>query len=114
LQGRHYADPVQHPEHAESPSEINNDSTGRRARDGPTLVRILKPLLRDGLVVAPAEERVKRRFRLTLTEKGRERFEQATVHWRAAQANFEVVFGQQQAVHLRNELFRVTRDVPNA
>ncbi|MHB9837363.1 MarR family winged helix-turn-helix transcriptional regulator [Paraburkholderia terrae] len=81
--------------------------------DRTTLVRILKPLLRDGLVMAPAEERVKRRLRLTLTEKGHERFEQATVHWRAAQANFEVSFGQQQAVHLRNELFRVTRDVPN-
>ncbi len=80
--------------------------------DRTTLVRILKPLLRDGLVVAPPEERLSRRLRLMLTEKGHERLEQATAHWRAAQANFEVVFGREQAVNLRNELFRITRDVP--
>jgi len=81
--------------------------------DRTTLVRVLKPLLRDGLVVAPTEERLKRRLRLMLTEKGRARLEQAAAHWRAAQADFEVVFGREQAVHLRNELFRITRDVPN-
>ena len=81
--------------------------------DRTTLVRILKPLLRDGLVVAPAEERLNRRLRLTLTEKGHERLEQATAHWHAAQANFELIFGREQAVHLRNELFRITRDVPS-
>ncbi|MBN3761892.1 MarR family winged helix-turn-helix transcriptional regulator [Burkholderia sp. Ac-20365] len=81
--------------------------------DRTTLVRILKPLLRDGLVVAPAEERLNRRLRLMLTEKGRERLEQATAHWHAAQANFELIFGREQAVHLRNELFRITRDVPS-
>jgi DNA-binding MarR family transcriptional regulator len=80
--------------------------------DRTTLVRVLKPLLRDGFVVAPIEERLKRRLRLILTEMGREKLEQATVHWRAAQAHFEVVFGHQQAVHLRNELFRITRNVP--
>ena len=80
--------------------------------DRTTLVRILKPLLRDGLVVAPPEERLSRRLRLMLTEKGHDRLEQATAHWRAAQANFEVVFGREQAVNLRNELFRITRDVP--
>jgi DNA-binding MarR family transcriptional regulator len=82
--------------------------------DRTTIVRVLKPLLRDGLVVAPAEERLSRRLRLILTAKGYERLEQATAHWCAAQADFEVVFGRQQAMHLRNELFRITRDVPNA
>ncbi|WP_109483662.1 MarR family transcriptional regulator [Paraburkholderia sp. C35] len=81
--------------------------------DRTTLVRVLKPLLRDGLVVAPAEERLSRRLRLTLTGQGHERLERATAHWRAAQANFELVFGRQQAMHLRDELFRITRDVPN-
>ena len=54
--------------------------------DRTTLVRVLKPLIRDGLVVAPIEERLKRRLRLMLTEKGHERFERAAAHWRAVVA----------------------------
>jgi DNA-binding MarR family transcriptional regulator len=82
--------------------------------DRTTLVRVLKPLLRDDLVVAPAEEQSSRRLRLMLTERGRNKLDQATAHWRAAQASFEFSFGQQQAEHLRSELFRITRDVAKA
>jgi DNA-binding MarR family transcriptional regulator len=81
--------------------------------DRTTLVRVLKPLLRDVLVDAPADRQGDRRLRLMLTEKGREKLGEATVHCRAAQAAFEQTFGQQQAAYLRSELFRITRDVVN-
>ena len=80
--------------------------------DRTTLVRVLKPLQRDGFVVAPAEARCRRRLCLMLTGRGHEKLAQAAVHWGDAQANFERTFGQQQATHLRSELFRITRDVP--
>jgi DNA-binding MarR family transcriptional regulator len=78
--------------------------------DRTTLVRVLKPLLRDGLVATYAEGQGDRRLRLMLTERGREKISEATVYWRAAQASFESTFGHDEAAHLRSELFRVTRD----
>jgi DNA-binding MarR family transcriptional regulator len=79
--------------------------------DRTSLVRALKPLLRDRLVAEAAEEHGKRRLRLALTDSGCAKLEEAAAHWRAAQASFEGSFGQQQAMDLRNELFRITRDV---
>ena len=79
--------------------------------DRTTLVRALQPMLRRGLVTAPAEEHGNGRLRLILTASGAAKLEQAAVHWAAAQASFERSFGQQQAAHLRDELFRMTSDV---
>ncbi|TKC88708.1 MarR family transcriptional regulator [Trinickia terrae] len=79
--------------------------------DRTTLVRALQPLLRRGLVVAPAEGQSNRRLRVVLTRRGLAKLDEAAAHWAAAQASFERSFGQQQAAHLRNELFRMTGDV---
>lgn len=82
--------------------------------DRTTLVRVLKPLLRDGFVsTLPDHDRSDRRMRVALTETGLEKLHQAMVHWRAAQTAFEQTFGPAQAAHLRSELFRITRDVLN-
>jgi DNA-binding MarR family transcriptional regulator len=95
------------------PESTMIELAGALVMDRTTLVRVLKPLLRDDLVAASAEGQGDRRLRLTLTEKGRERMREATAYWRAAQASFESTFGQQEAAHLRSELFRVTRDASN-
>jgi len=79
-----------------------------------TLVRALRPLLRDGLVADVAEPDAggcPRRRRLTLTPAGRARLRDAHVYWRAAQDEFEHRFGARRAAWLRRELFRVTRAV---
>jgi len=84
-----------------------------------TLVRALRPLLRDGLIAdaADAVDRAEaaggcaRRRRFALTPAGRARLRDANVHWRAAQDEFEHRFGARRAAWLRRELFRVTRAV---
>lgn len=80
--------------------------------DRTTLVRALKPLLRRALVVTPPEEQSNRRLRVVLTANGSAKLDAAAAHWAAAQASFEDSFGQQQASHLRSELFRMTSDLP--
>ncbi|KVN29525.1 MarR family transcriptional regulator [Burkholderia pyrrocinia] len=82
--------------------------------DRTTLVRVLKPLLRRGLVAAPAEGRNHRRLQVVLTPQGAKKLDEAAVHWAAAQASFEREFGPQEAAHLRRELFRMTRDAPDS
>ncbi|NTX28047.1 MarR family transcriptional regulator [Burkholderia pyrrocinia] len=82
--------------------------------DRTTLVRALKPLLRRGLVAAPAEGKRHRRLQVVLTAHGSKKLAEAAVHWAAAQASFERDFGSQQAAHLRRELFRMTHDASDS
>ena len=79
--------------------------------DRTTLVRALRPLLRDGFVASESDWRVNRRLQLALTDSGRVKLDEAMMHWRAAQDEFERKFGRHQAALLRRELFRITRDV---
>lgn len=76
-----------------------------------TLVRALRPLLRSALVTDTAGAADCRRRCLALTPKGRARLNEAGVHWRAAQDEFERRFGPQRAAWLRRELLRITRAV---
>ncbi|MGF6639475.1 MarR family winged helix-turn-helix transcriptional regulator [Paraburkholderia sp. MM6662-R1] len=73
-----------------------------------TLVRAMKPLQRDGLVLAEAADHDKRTLLFSLTEKGETTFDQASVAWRAAQDEFEKKFGRARAKTLRTELFSIT------
>ncbi|MBB5464569.1 DNA-binding MarR family transcriptional regulator [Paraburkholderia sp. Clong3] len=73
-----------------------------------TLVRAMKPLQRDGLVLAEAADHDNRTLLFSLTEKGKTTFDQASVAWRAAQDEFEKKFGRARAKTLRTELFSIT------
>ncbi|WP_233852696.1 MarR family winged helix-turn-helix transcriptional regulator [Paraburkholderia sp. HD33-4] len=73
-----------------------------------TLVRAMKPLQRDGLVLADAADHDNRTLLFSLTEKGETTFDQASVAWRAAQEEFEKKFGRARAKTLRAELFSIT------
>ncbi|MBB5497901.1 MarR family winged helix-turn-helix transcriptional regulator [Paraburkholderia sp. MM5384-R2] len=73
-----------------------------------TLVRAMKPLQRDGLVLAEAADHDNRTLLFSLTEKGETTFDQASVAWRAAQDEFEKKFGRARAKTLRTELFSIT------
>ena len=79
--------------------------------DRTTLVRALRPLQRNGLVANEANGNGVRRLELTLTASGHARLEEAMVYWRLARDEFQRQFGQQQAAALRDELFRLTREV---
>jgi DNA-binding MarR family transcriptional regulator len=79
--------------------------------DRTALLRALKPLLSNGFVASDPVGRLNRRLQLALTANGRAKLDEAMVHWRTAQEEFERKFGPQQAALLRRELFRITRDV---
>jgi DNA-binding MarR family transcriptional regulator len=73
-----------------------------------TLVRALKPLQRDGLIVSEASEHDGRTYLFSLSDAGRHLFEQAAAAWREAQDEFEAKFGKARAKSLRSELFSIT------
>jgi DNA-binding MarR family transcriptional regulator len=82
--------------------------------DRTTLVRALRPLLRNRLIADEPDGQGTRRLQLTLTRNGQAKLDQAMTHWLAAQDEFERKFGAPQAATLRRELFRLTRDVSKA
>jgi len=73
-----------------------------------TLVRALKPLQRDGLIVSEASEHDGRTYLFSLSDAGKHLFEQAAAAWREAQDEFEAKFGKTRAKALRSELFSMT------
>jgi DNA-binding MarR family transcriptional regulator len=68
----------------------------------------MKPLQREGLVVAESAEHDGRTLLFSLTDKGEATFDQAAIAWRAAQEEFETKFGHARAKTLRAELFSIT------
>jgi DNA-binding MarR family transcriptional regulator len=76
--------------------------------DRTTLVRALKPLQRDGYVVAEPSKEDSRTFLLSLSAGGETVFDKAVVAWREAQDEFEKKFGRARAKALRAELFSMT------
>ncbi|MGF6770557.1 DNA-binding MarR family transcriptional regulator [Paraburkholderia sp. GAS199] len=79
--------------------------------DRTTLVRAVRPLIRDEFIVSQPDDEGSRRLHLFLTDSGYAKLQEAMTYWVAAQEEFERKFGHQQASDLRSELFRVTRDV---
>lgn len=75
--------------------------------DRTTLVRALKPLQRDGLIVTQASEADARTFVFSLSGDGESKLEAACIAWKAAQNEFEGGFGRDRAQALRTELFSV-------
>jgi DNA-binding MarR family transcriptional regulator len=74
--------------------------------DRTALGRALKPLQRDKLVAIAAGEDARVR-QVSLTAKGRTKFEAARKHWLEAQAEFEAAYGAENAAALRAALRRV-------
>ncbi|KAA1011028.1 winged helix-turn-helix transcriptional regulator [Paraburkholderia panacisoli] len=76
-----------------------------------TLVRMIQPLRRNGLVSSEALSADPRTLSIALTAAGEARLKAGREHWYAAQAEFEQRFGEQRAAALRGELFAITRDL---
>jgi len=77
--------------------------------DRTTLVRALKPLQRDALVVANTSEQDTRMLVYRLSAGGQRRYERARELWQDAQAEFEQHLKRDRAKALRAELFALTR-----
>jgi DNA-binding MarR family transcriptional regulator len=77
--------------------------------DRTTLVRALKPLQRDALVVSAAAEHDTRVLVYRLSTAGVRRYEKAHVLWQDAQAEFERYVKRDRAKALRGELFALTK-----
>ncbi|AJY09921.1 MarR family transcriptional regulator [Burkholderia dolosa] len=75
------------------------------------LLRALKPLVGAALVTGRLEPQCRRQT-FALTARGEAKIADAHVHWLAAQQAFERRFGPMQAARLRDELFRITQDLP--
>lgn len=73
-----------------------------------SLLRALRPLQRDRLVVSEALTPDHRALSLGLTATGIARLEAARFYWRAAQNEFEQRFGKQRSASLRRELLDMT------
>jgi DNA-binding MarR family transcriptional regulator len=73
-----------------------------------TLVRAMKPLQRDGLIVSGTADQGSRAHVFNLSDAGRERYQTARGLWRHAQAEFEKSYGTSRAKALRTELFAVS------
>jgi DNA-binding MarR family transcriptional regulator len=76
--------------------------------DRTTLVRALKPLQRDGLIVTEASAQDARSHVFSLSERGRAKFDLACDAWQAAQNEFEKGYGRERAKTLRTELFSIS------
>jgi DNA-binding MarR family transcriptional regulator len=93
---------------ARKPDQSMLDLADMMVMERTTLVRALKPLQRDGLVVSEPSEHDGRTYLFSLSDAGQRVFEQAAIAWRAAQDEFEAKFGRSRAKALRGELFNLT------
>ncbi|MDF3099335.1 MarR family winged helix-turn-helix transcriptional regulator [Burkholderia sp. BCCIQ04A] len=75
------------------------------------LLRALKPLVGAALVTGRIEPPCRGQT-FALTAHGETKVADAHVHWLAAQEAFERYFGSAQAARLRDELFRITHNLP--
>ncbi|MFJ3485477.1 MarR family winged helix-turn-helix transcriptional regulator [Pseudomonas sp. NPDC090202] len=74
------------------------------AMERTTLLRALKPLQSEGLLISEAEG-ARAAIRLTLSAQGRVKHDQAEVFWEAAQQEHEQTTGVEAATSLRCALF---------
>ena len=77
--------------------------------DRTTLLRAIKPLQRENLLVsAPSEDDV-RRLVFSLSPAGVRRLKKALALWTKAQQELEAMIGSSEAARLRRELFALAR-----
>jgi DNA-binding MarR family transcriptional regulator len=81
--------------------------------DRTTLLRAVKPLERDGLIMGKrgGGEGDPRQMAFVLAASGREKLKKAMVRWAAAQREFEAQVGSARAARLRKDLLSIEAGV---
>jgi DNA-binding MarR family transcriptional regulator len=93
----------------ETPGMTMNDPAQAMVIDRTTLVRNIKPLQRDGLLLSvPSSGNAQRRV-LALSRAGAEKLPEASPLWELAQEAFESEVGPKRAAKLRRDLLDLTR-----
>ena len=77
--------------------------------DRATLGHNLRPLEREGLLSITVGEKDRRERVVTLTEEGRRLEAEARPHWSRAQRLFEREFGVEDALSMRQTMYRIAR-----
>lgn len=77
--------------------------------DRTSLVRAIKPLMRDGYLVDKPVTPGARQKGLWLTAAGKKKYADAYPHWDAAQREYEALVGKERATLLRTELMSITK-----
>jgi DNA-binding MarR family transcriptional regulator len=77
--------------------------------DRTTLLRAIKPLQRDELVVSRPSADDVRRLVFSLSSAGTRRLKKAVALWATAQQELEAVIGSGEAARIRRELFALAR-----
>jgi DNA-binding MarR family transcriptional regulator len=94
---------------AQAPGMTMSELAGAMVMERTTLVRAIKPLQRDRLVVAAPAAPGGRTLALSLSAAGERKLADATPLWRAAQEDFESRVGRRRAARLRRELLAITQ-----
>lgn len=82
--------------------------------DRSTFGQHLRPLERDGYVVAMVDVLDRRCRRVTLTKRGRLKYAEAVPYWERAQAHFEQRYGTHAMQGLRSQLVEIACDPAHA
>lgn len=77
--------------------------------DRATLGHNLRPLERDGLLTITVGKTDRREREVKLTDKGRRVEAEVRPHWDRAQALFEQEFGKDEALAMRQTMYRIAR-----
>lgn len=93
----------------DSPAIAVQDLAERLVMERTSLVRAIQLLVRDGLVRQQHSPVHARKQVLSLSDAGAAKLVEASIHWDAAQAEFEAAIGVEQAQALRVSLFELTR-----
>ena len=93
----------------QSPGMTMNELARMMVMDRTTLLRAVKPLQREGLVVSAPTTCVARQLAFSVVPKGARKIEEALPLWQAAQREYEAQIGSQQAKRLRRQFLNMTR-----
>jgi len=85
-----------------------NELAAAMLMDRTTLLRAVKPLQKQGLIVSVPETEGSRRLMLALSPAGRSKIADVEPFWQAAQEEYEAQVGQLHARSLRSDFFNMT------
>jgi DNA-binding MarR family transcriptional regulator len=90
----------------EQPQMTMNTLAAAMGMDRTTLLRAIKPLQRDQLLLSQRGSADPRQLLLSLSAAGRRKLEAAMRFWEAAQAEFEAQVGPARAARMRRDLLQ--------
>jgi DNA-binding MarR family transcriptional regulator len=95
----------------DNPGIAMNELASALVMDRTSLVRVIKPMQRDGWLSTTPDVKDGRKFLLSLTPAGKAKVEEATPLWEKAQQEFEVQVGSGRAGQWRRDFHAMTQSM---